>query len=1350
MVITEQFLEDYLGRTLPWTRPVGSPSALDTDRVLFGTGDNALEVAVGYAANSGQPRAEDLRALFKKRHANRSAPVLLVVGYRTSDGQLAAAVVGTAGDPAPISGLAIDRVARVCTAALSEPDRHSAARTIDRLLAGLKDQLTPGLVNSGLFASHELRAGVPSRSDWPEARQTAIPLLTLRGLPLVQTLGYATAPRGSAALLLTHDGTSRALAVLLDETEVFDRPSARFGAMSPIANGLTLAAQEGLPWLVVLRGSQIRLYPARPDVGVGRKGQAETYTELDLALLGEDEAAYLTLLFGPSALTPGGSAEQILAASENFAADLGKRLRERIYGDVVPGLALAVAARMQPQTDADLTETYHRTLLILFRLLFLAYAEDRGLLPYGRNPRYDRHAVKTLAKDFASDTTIRFDGQATSLWDDMVSVWAAVDEGNSGWDVPAYNGGLFSRDATTHPSGAALAELRLTDAEFGPVLRALLVDIGDDGTRGPVDFRSLTVREFGTIYEGLLESNLSIALVDLAVDAAGSYLPVTPPVEAVVRAGEVYIHNQSGQRRSTGSYFTQQFAVEHLLDTALEPTIDAHLEKVAELLRDGDDAGAAELFFDLRVADLAMGSAHFLVAAIDRIAAKFTAFLAEHAIPVVSDELTRLAGAARTALGAQAVHVELDPVALLRRQIARRCIYGLDLNLMAVELARLAIWIHTFVPGLPMSALDHNLVVGNSLTGIGTLEEVLGVFEPQHQPGQFSLFTEQIESALVAAKERLARAARTAEATKAEVREAARAHAKALDDAGDAKALLDAAIGVRLGIIPLPPGAETAIAAGKRAVVLEKVTELQAAHLPYLFPEVFLRTNPGFDVLLGNPPWDEVMVEEHKYWQRYYPGIVGLRPAARTARIKQLRADRPDLVAGLQAEQTRIDDVRAVLISGPYPGLGTGDVDYYKAFAWRVWNALRQRGRFGMVAPRSLLNAAGSAEWREQTLAAGRIVSAVTLGNTGHWVFPEVDGRYTVVLITVAKDHAADDTVIRIAGPFHSLADYRTGISHPGLLPATSLTSWGNGAAFPLLPDTGSIEIFNKFRQHPRFDAPGGAWEFRSVAEFHATSDRSTFDTGGQQPDRWPVYTGATFNLWEPDAGNPTTWCDPAVVVTALQKKRQRQARTSTSAFAGLTASVLDNLGTLPCMRPRIAYRQITRPTDSRTVLAALVPSHVVLTNAAPYLLRRRGSSGDEAYLLGVLSSIPLDWYARRYVELNLNLHILNAFPIPRPGVDDSWRTRIVHIVGRLAAVDGRYSDWATEVGVPVGSVTDHAGKDDLVAELDALVALLYGLSRDDLQHVFTTFHRGWDYQPRLTAASVHYDRWSNEQGGGQ
>ena len=176
-----------------------------------------------------------------------------------------------------------------------------------------------------------------------------------------------------------------------------------------------------------------------------------------------------------------------------------------------------------------------------------------------------------------------------------------------------------------------------------------------------------------------------------------------------------------------------------------------------------------------------MGSAHFLVAAIDRIEARFTAFLADHPVPAVADELARLElpPARRSATRPAASSIETG--ALLRRQIARRCIYGLDLNLMAVELARVGIWIHTFVPGLPMSTLDHNLVVGNSLTGIGTIDEVLGVLEPQRIPGQDSFFAAGDTSKPCRTHATAcSRAARTAEATKAEVREAARAHAQAM------------------------------------------------------------------------------------------------------------------------------------------------------------------------------------------------------------------------------------------------------------------------------------------------------------------------------------------------------------------------------------------------------------------------------------------------------------------------------------------------------------------------------------------------------------------------------------------
>lgn len=181
---------------------------------------------------------------------------------------------------------------------------------------------------------------------------------------------------------------------------------------------------------------------------------------------------------------------------------------------------------------------------------------------------------------------------------------------------------------------------------------------------------------------------------------------------------------------------------------------------------------------------------------------------------------------------------------------------------------------------------------------------------------------------------------------------------------------------------------------------------------------------------------------------------------------------------------------------------------------------------------------------------------------------------------------------------------------------------------------------------------------------------------------------------------------------------------------------------TLPCYSPRIAFKDVVRNTDTRTTKVGLIPSCAFVTNAAPYFLWIRGDANDVAYLLGVLSSIPFDWYARRFVELHMNFHILNACPIPRPGRDDPRWQRVVAIAGRLACPDDRFAEWADAVGVECGPVPQPK-KEQMIFELDAVVAHLYGLTEDHVKHIFETFHEGWDYHARLDAVLRHYQEWA-------
>lgn len=1313
-----------------------------TDRIWIGADPHGLgfEVALVSWSGSSAPSQAALRSLHASRLRSRAIP-LCVVAYSSRGTAWILGPVATAPALGPIPE---GHAARLLQAALLEGSATAARARILHAREALETAEIPGFDSQGLFAIRELTYGVPRRPDWAGAcdRSRALMATTPRGVGLVRSLGFDSHTIAGNALLLTvGDAPPRAVAILLRDDEPFDAESARF-AKSPIYHGLEIARRNNVRWLMVARGPQLRLYPTSPDVGVGRRGATQTYFGLDLALLDDEHAGYLELAFSGPALAPGGSVDEILQASNDYAVTLGERLRDRVYADVVPALSTAIARALAADGGLDqdrLTLAYRLTLRIIFRLLFQAYAEDTRLLPLHRNERFTRASLKELARDLAAHPERPHDPRSASLWDGLAQVWRVIDTGDEAWGVPAYNGGLFGSDPVLHPDGAALERLVLRNDAVGPALAGLLVDTAVDGDRGPVDFRSLDVRDFGTVYEGLLEAGLSLASENLTVDSAGAWRPAGPGDAVDAAVGAPYFHTKSGDRKASGSYFTRPFAVEHLLRRSLDPALDVHLEKVGELHRRGDQVGAARLFFDFRVADLAMGSGHFLVAAIGHIEAKFGAFLENNPIPGVERELLELRDAAMEAL--QRVGVEapdIDRSALLGRQIARRCIYGLDTNEMAVELGRLALWIRTFVPGLPMSSLDHQLVCANSLTGIGTVDEAMESLDPDARTGALTFSSAAIGSALDAARRVLEDAAALKESTSEESRAAQTAARRALAAAEPARLVFDAAVAVRLGVLPRPTDFDGDRIGGSAntPAVQEALRPLAPAHFPARFPEVFLRERAGFDVVLGNPPWEKVKVEEHSWWALRFPGIRSLSVKEREARISSLARERPDLRAEIESEITAAESLRAILSAGPYPGIGSGDIDLFKAFCWRNWQVLRRGGWFGVLLPRTALSGSGTELWRREILSNGAFEDVCFLTNTKRWAFEQIHPQYTFAM-TIASKGAPGR--VRFSGPFHSELEYVAGRDDPTDVESSEFVGWTGTAAFPLIPTAMAGEVFRKMREQPTFGSDDG-FEFRPVRELDATNDRPLFGVDLERPEGdVPVLAGASFNLWNPDFGTPYGFADYDRLTTHLLAKSGSQTSKPSSAFAGLRVF---EPADLPLSRARIAFRDIARPTDTRTSIVVLLPPRVSVVHNAPYLLRRAGTERDEAFLLGVMSSIPFDWYARRVVELHMTFEVLRPMPVPRPRDGDKRRERVVEIAGCLGARDERFAEWAAAVGVPVGSVGAQ-GQSDLEAELDALVALLYGLSQAHLEHLFATFHRGWRYEERLSRVLVHYRRWA-------
>ena len=1346
-----EFLSDILSR--PWS-PDGK-SGLQPVGLFIGKGTNALEVAV---AQTSQGTARSVLVdIWKARKGRRAAPLLLIVLHPGG-----ASITGATGEVPPVyEDMDVGQVERLCREALGQPDRHAALRLLSQALPSLETAL-PGLNNEGLLALHELEHGVPKRGDWAEAKRKARAALNRRDGDLLRVLGFRVERLDNLTSLLRSGDRRAALAVMLHETESAEAGSDRFNSLSPISYALKKADDENLPWVILTQGNRLRLYATDVEKGVGRRGRTETYVECQPSLLADEHLSYLWLLYSAEALIRDGSLDEILDESQRFAGDLAERLRERIYDYVVPELAQGIAAvrGIDKQSREDIGLTYEMALTVLFRLLFIAYAEDRDLLPYRFNDAYRSRSLKEKAQELAD-----FVAKGTPIaagnthWQETALLWQAVAEGNPEWGVPAYDGGLFANEEDVSKTGAELAAITLPNECFETALRHLLVIETPEGVPGPVDFRSLGVREFGTIYEGLLESELAVADSNLVLKSKKKnqktesvYVPAREGDTPDVSTNEIYLHNRSGARKSSGSYYTKPFAVEHLLDRALEPALTDHFVRLNSM----DDTDAAEAFFDFRVADIAMGSGHFLIGAIDRIEKRLADFLAGRNLPGVRRELEKLRTVALGELGELDKSTTIEDGQLLRRMIARRCIYGVDLNGLAVQLARLAVWIHTFVPGLPLSFLDHNLMHGNALVGVGTLDEIREKFEALSLP----MFPVDAQSLLGRAAGPLRRLANINDASLQDIVAAREALQEAREAIRSTEALCDLITAQSISedpkVILFPFENWEKLADGIAEleavqIAQQDLDDLNVLHFPIAFPEVFLRDRPGFDVILGNPPWEMVHVDEHEFWARNFPGLRALPQRQQEMLKTEMEASRPDLVAQLEVEQATASRLRNVLMSGSYLGMGTGRPDLYKAFCWRFWHlTAADEGRIGVVLPRNALSAKGSEKFRHTIFDEAALVDVTMLLNRAGWVFDEAEHRYTIGLVNVAHG-APEKESIYLRGPYATEAKFFEGVvKEPAAFYNRDVLDWNDSASLPLLPTEESADVFAQLRKAPRLDLDiSDQWRARPLqGDMNATFQKPLMDLVNEEcPDGfWPVYKGESFDLWTPDTGTYYAWADPESVLRWFQDKRLKAGRSRRdSPHAEFSPHHLRDTKTLPCFAPRIAFRDISRATDSRTVRVALVPPEVFITNKGPYFLWPRGDETDQAFLLGTLSSIPLDWYARRFVEINLNFFIINPFPIPRPDRDSVLWQRVVQLAGRLACPDERFSTWADAVGVEYGSLMDDE-KEDMIHELDAVVAHLYGLSESQLIHIYETFHEGWDYQARLDGVLQHFHTWAGRE----
>lgn len=1269
------------------SRDAGSGSGVDRSRLVTG-----VEYALAPAADEHK-----LRASWKRRHGGGAVPLILIT---TGENGGPLHVLGPAKD-GPLRSVRAESLAELVkrTAGMGELEsQRFVAAEIERL----DSERVAGVVVRGLGTEHLLATRLPRSLRWPQLEELAPAEGKTEWRDVLTDLGYSLERLPHRGWLARHDGK----AVLLIHPKGSASEFARLDEGDRLPEGALLADCErnGASYGLLAAGSRLRLLRATGEEG----GQATRFLELDSALIDRDRRPLLALL-SPTYLAEGEFAS-LMDEARDHGADLRLRLDLSLRQHVLPilGRELGEWARRNDLDVADddvRSDLEAATLTFLFRALFLLYAESAGHLPMA-NHTYQQRSMTRIAQRAAEEVGAA-DAGSTSLWDDVNSLVKAMRGGQSAWGVPAYNGALFAADGF---DGAELLErAEIDDEALGQALVALARETDEEGEDVGVDFSGLEVGHLGHIYEGLLSLRLSVADRDFDYDERSDrYVPDDKDGEIDVQSGDLFWLTNEGGRKGGGVYYTRTELVRHLVRGSVRPAFAEHVEKV-RVLAESDPKAAAEKLFDFYVLDPACGSAHFLVEVTEEIADQIAQLIGEVALPAVRDQIEELRAAAGTTTS-----VEIDDAALVKRLVLKRCVYGVDLSPMGAEIAKVSLWLATFVPGLSLAYLDHNIQVGNSLIGVARPEVIKREIEGG---GTMEMFDDPLVESVARAAEEAAKLRAITDRTPEEVRASADAAAAFDKSTADARRICDLWTAEPLGLAGAREEVNQrgeAVVAGDASALADAAGNLarenSAFHWPLEMAEAFARDRPGFDVVVGNPPWDEVDVEELAFYARYRPGLRSLTAGPREEALAKLMRERPELVHRLEEERERLAAMRAYL--GPNSGYssGAGDPDLYKFFCQRYAALLREGGRLGVVLPRSAFAAKGSSGFRGWLYDEAPPSRIDFLLNRRNWAF-DIHPQYTVALLSAERRPSGGAESFVAAGVAASATEFRDQIASTGI--SIARPALGPDGEVPLLPSQAHAELLAKIRAGGPFALGSERWRCFPVAEFHETNDRKLW---ADADEGWPLWKGGSFDIFDPN-GADARLC-PASEVALEKARKLRPGSGSLVAgevdVAGRRDAVARTVG-----RARIAFRDVTNRTNSRTVIACLVPPDHFLTNKAPYLAFVEDDPLAEAVCLALMSSLPLDWQARRFVEISLNFFILEGFCLPQ--LEEDTFKALAKASARLSCIDERFAEFAAATDVDCGPL-DEDERVRLRVEIDARVARAWGLTFDELELVFEDF----------------------------
>lgn len=976
------------------------------------------------------------------------------------------------------------------------------------------------------------------------------------------------------------------------------------------------------------------------------------------------------------------------------------------------------------------TELHRQLLRLVYRLLFLMVAEERRMIvPEGpeadrRQNLFDRYysvgRLRSLAEKAIEPSTFG------DLWIGLQQTFALFEDGDSNpLGIPPLNGDLFSAVAVKDLQGTHL----YNNALLGAMGRLSLFE--DHRVRQRVNYSALDVEELGSVYESLLDFQ---------------------PLLTEQPDGMTFELRVGSDRKSTGSYYTRPELVRELIESTLVPVMRERLAEAKDSDSIKEKEKQQEAILSMSVCDPACGSGHFLLAAARRLGRELAK------VRTGEDEPTP-----------KEFHLAV-------RDVIAHCVHGVDVNPLAVDLCKLALWLEAHWTGKPLSFLDHHIKGGNSLIGVLNMEalgngipdeafsavfgddkKVASAFKKKNREerrGQPSLPFDAAEHVHQYSEES-EQFISIPDDSPSDVRRKKEAYEKTRQRPDWWHDWAGANIWTAAFFLPLVKYDDPTVPThdkfmsylrGKHVDALMEgaaiglATELKFFHWPLEFPDVM--ASGGFDVMLGNPPWERIKLQEQEFFAQREPGIAEAPTAAARGRmVEQLRTAEPGTRQWALYKEFEVakhtSEASSVFAreGGRFPLTGCGDVNTYALFAELFTQLPSTRGRAGFIVPTGIATDSTTSKFFAELIEEHRLVQLVDFENRQR-IFPAIDSRIKFSLLTIGRNVKEPAFAFFLTSP-NQLTEAERCFT---LSVAEIARISPNTKTAPIFRSRTDAELTsNIYKRVPvlledRKGSVGNPWSFDYMTKMFDMADSSAeFRTAAQLKDAGlsPLankWGGKGNQLWVPlyeakmihhfDHRWATYDVESSRNSTVLEK--------SDSSFEPLPrywlpeARVIERLKTKQWERGWLmGWRDITNATNERTVIAAVYPAVAIGHSIRNMFVAHTPRSA--AALLACLSSLPLDYVARQIQGgTHLTVEILKQLPVLPPSFyTESDINFISRSVLELTYTSHSMASLAHDLGYDGPPFPwDEDRRAQLRAELDAWYARSYGLTRDELRYV--------------------------------